>query len=53
MDTIGCLKNVLIASVIARQTGIPIEKILSSKQHDLLHLKEKLQQKSSAKTMPC
>ncbi len=33
-----------VASVIARQTGIPIEKILSSKQHDLLNLKEKLQQ---------
>lgn len=33
-----------VASVISRQTAIPIEKILSSKQHDILHLKEKLQQ---------
>lgn len=31
-----------VASVIARHTGIPVEKILKSKQENLLHLEEKL-----------
>lgn len=34
-----------IANIIARHTGIPVEKILKSKQESLLHLEEKLNER--------